>query len=79
MNQGTNNSKEENLFFLNFAKELIDESILSIDRNDFSSLCIHIEYLRILCNDFDFQLERLLSQDRVHHDFPNHLNVANRF
>lgn len=65
MNQAFNNSKEENLFFLNFAKELIDESILFIERNDLSPLCIHIEYLRVLCNDFDSRFGKLLSEDKI--------------
>ncbi|PKI17185.1 hypothetical protein [Colwellia sp. 12G3] len=64
MNNDFINNKEESLFFLNFANEIINESIVFIESNDLPLLSIHIEYLRVLCKHFDSQLGKLNSEGK---------------
>jgi hypothetical protein len=62
-----NINKEEKLFFISFALELVDESVESIRKNDIPLSLTYLEYLREVCNYLT-----------INFNAPNHIGINSK-
>ncbi len=62
-----NINKEETLFFISFALELVDESVESIRKNDIPLSLTYLDYLREVCNYLT-----------INFDAPNYIGINSK-
>jgi len=63
----TQKNKDEKLFFISFALELVDDSVESIIKNDIPLSLTYLDYLRCVCHYLT-----------INFDAPNHIGVNSK-